>query len=302
MTVRLALAPVSYYWPKEAVYRFYETVLDMPVDVVYLGETVCAKRHALREEDWLDIGLRLQGAGKEVVLSTQVLLESDTHLQMMRRIVQNGVFPVEANDMGAVRLLADKQRFIAGASLNISHPQAWALMSAWGAHRWVMPVEMGQAGLAGMMASRQPGSEVEVFGYGRLPLAFSARCFTARHYNFSRDECGFRCLEHPDGLCLKTQEGEDFLVINGIQTQSARAYCLIRELPVMQKMGVDIVRISPQPENTAEIVRLYAAVLAGKETPDIAFRALEKMASSGLCNGYWHGCPGMAYVRQDGKA
>ncbi|MCM1129767.1 MAG: U32 family peptidase [Alistipes senegalensis] len=302
MTVRLALAPVSYYWPKEAVYRFYDAVPDMPVDVVYLGETVCAKRHALREEDWLDIGRRLQEAGKEVVLSTQVLLESDTHLQTMRRIVQNGVFPVEANDMGAVRLLAGKASFIAGASLNISHPQAWALMSAWGGRRWVMPVEMGQDGLAGMMASRQPGSEVEVFGYGRLPLAFSARCFTARHYNLSRDECGFRCLEHPEGLCLKTQEGEDFLVINGIQTQSARIYCLVRELPVMQKMGVDIVRISPQPENTAEIVRLYAAVLAGKETPDIAFRALEKMASSGLCNGYWHGYPGMAYVRQDGKA
>lgn len=300
MTVRLALAPIPYYWPKEAVYRFYEAVPDMPVDVVYLGETVCAKRHELREDDWLEIGRRLKAAGKEVVLSTQVLLESDTHLQTMRRIAQNGVFPVEANDMGAVHLLAGTGGFVAGASLNISHPQAWALMFGWGARRWVMPVEMGRVGLEGMMASRPPGCEVEVFGHGRLPLAFSARCFTARHYNLPRDACGFRCLDHPEGLCLKTQEGEDFLVINGIQTQSGRVYCLIRELPVMQEMGVDVLRISPQAEGTGDVVRLYAAVLAGQQTPDDAFQALQARASSGLCNGYWHGSPGMMYVKPDG--
>lgn len=297
--MKLALAPISYYWPKETVYRFYDAVPDMPVDVVYLGETVCAKRHALRMDDWLEIGCRLQEAGKEVVFSTQVLLESDTHLQTMRRIVQNGVFPVEANDMGAVHLLAGKAGFVAGASLNITHQEAWALMSAWGARRWVMPVEMGRVGLEGMMASRPPGCEVEVLGYGRLPLAFSARCFTARHYNLPRDECGFRCLEHPEGLCLKTQEGADFLVINGIQMQSGLVYCLMHELPVMQAMGVDVVRLSPQPENMAEIARLYAAVLAGSQTPDEALDALMPLASSGLCNGYWHGSPGMMYVRPD---
>ena len=295
MTVRLALAPIPYYWPKRAIYRFYEAVPDMPVEVVYLGETVCARRHELREDDWLEIGRCLQTAGKEVILSTQVLLESDAHLQTMRRIVQNGIFTVEANDMGAVHLLAGTE-FVAGASLNISHPQAWALMSGWGARRWVMPFEMGRVGLESMMASRPPGCEVEVFGHGRLPLAFSARCFTARHYNLPRDACGFRCLDHPEGLCLKTLEGEDFLVINGIQTQSGRIYCLIRELPLIQKMGVDVLRISPQLENTAEVVRLYAAVLSGQQTPDDALQALQAMASSGLCNGYWHGRPGMAFV------
>jgi collagenase-like PrtC family protease len=46
--------------------------------------------------------------------------------------------------------------------------------------------------------------ETELFGYGRLPLAFSARCFTARHYNLQKDDCQFRCLDHPDGLVWRS--------------------------------------------------------------------------------------------------
>jgi collagenase-like PrtC family protease len=42
--------------------------------------------------------------------------------------------------------------------------------------------------------------ETEVFAYGRLPLAFSARCFTARHFNLQKDTCEFRCLEFADGM------------------------------------------------------------------------------------------------------
>ena len=42
----------------------------------------------------------------------------------------------------------------------------------------------------------------EAWAFGRLPLAFSARCFTARHHHLNKDDCGFRCLEDPDGLLL----------------------------------------------------------------------------------------------------
>ena len=41
--------------------------------------------------------------------------------------------------------------------------------------------------------------------YGRLPLAFSARCFTARHYGLNKDDCQFKCMEHPEAITLKTR-------------------------------------------------------------------------------------------------
>ncbi len=297
--MKLALAPIPYYWPKEVVFDFYKGIHKAPVDIVYLGEVVCAKRHELRFEDWIALGKQLQEAGKEVIFSTQVLLESDTHLMTMRRVVQNNCFSVEANDMGALRLLANKGKFVAGLHLNIYNPFALQLISEWGAKRWVMPLEMNKTDLAEMMASKPDGMEVEVFAYGRMPLAFSARCFTARYYDFPKDDCHFNCLYHPEGLQVKTQENADFLILNGIQTQSDRVYCLIRELERLQKMGVDVVRISPQKENTSEILHLYQAVLSKRLTADAAFLALEKLMPAKPCNGYWYARPGMEYLQED---
>ena len=42
---RLSLGPISYYWPKHQVEAFYRMVADSPVDIVYLGETICPKRN-----------------------------------------------------------------------------------------------------------------------------------------------------------------------------------------------------------------------------------------------------------------
>ena len=52
-------------------------------------------------------------------------------------------------------------------------------------------------------AIRGPATvDTEVFAFGRLPLAFSARCFTARHHRLNKDECDFRCRDDPDGMLL----------------------------------------------------------------------------------------------------
>ena len=217
--MKLALEPIPYYWPRETVFAFYRAVALSAVDVVYLGETVCSRRHELRLPDWLDLAHWLDAAGKEVVLSTQALIESESDLKALRRIAGNGRFLVEANDMGAVRLLEGKGPFVAGSHLNVYNPRTLALICALGARRWVAPIEMSRSALAGMMPSRPEGVETEVFVYGRLPLALSARCFTARRFNLQKDDCQFRCLDHPEGLPLRTREGQPFLVLNGIQTQ-----------------------------------------------------------------------------------
>ncbi|MEK7797066.1 MAG: hypothetical protein AAB315_06400 [Pseudomonadota bacterium] len=57
--MRLSLGPILYFWDRDAVFDFYARVADSPVDIVYLGEVVCAKRRALRGEDWLRIAEEL---------------------------------------------------------------------------------------------------------------------------------------------------------------------------------------------------------------------------------------------------
>ncbi|RMG34505.1 MAG: U32 family peptidase, partial [Gammaproteobacteria bacterium] len=87
---RLSLGPVLYYWSRDDLFRFYEQVADIPVDTVYLGETVCPKRRSLRLDDWLAIGEALADAGKEVVLSSLALIEAESDLKYLRRLCGNG--------------------------------------------------------------------------------------------------------------------------------------------------------------------------------------------------------------------
>ncbi len=296
--MKLALGPILYYWQRDTLLEFYERIAESAVDIVYLGETVCSKRHTFRLEDWLEVAQKLAATGKEVVLSTQALMESEADLQTLRRLTENGNFAVEANDMGAIRLLSGK-KFVVGPHINTYNSQTLTLLAELGAKRWVMPVEMSRQMLSDVLTGKPQGMETEVFVYGRLPLAFSARCFTARHYNLPKDDCQFRCLDHSYGLTLKTREGQPFLALNGIQTQSSSIYNLVTELESMKQAGVDVVRVSPQPFHTEKILALYRQRLDGKLSGTEAGQQMARLMPDEPCDGYWHARAGIEQVGSD---
>jgi len=294
--VKLALGPLLYYWPRDTTLAFYAMVESAPVDIVYLGETVCSRRHELRLSDWLAIAARLRAAGKEVVLSTQVLIESGADVTVLHKITRNTDFRVEANDMGAVHCLASKTPFVAGPHLNVYNLPTLQWLSSLGAMRWVMPLEMSRDDLALILRERPANLQTEVFVYGRMPLAFSARCFTARHRNLPKDDCQFSCMDYPDGLLMRTREDESFLVLNGTQTQSARVQLLLAELSDMHVLGVDVLRISPQATHTLEILQAFDAVLKGNQNAAQAQQSIAAYLPGEACNGYWYGKPGLDQI------
>jgi O2-independent ubiquinone biosynthesis protein UbiV len=134
VSMKIALGPLSYFWPREAVFAFYRDVARMPVDIVYLGETVCSKRRALKLDDWLEVAARLADAGKEVVLSSLALVEAESELSGLRRIAGNGRHPVEANDMAMVGIAAQAGvPFVAGPHLNTYNPATLDWLAGLGA-------------------------------------------------------------------------------------------------------------------------------------------------------------------------
>lgn len=288
--MQYALGPVLWYWPTDTLEDFYQQAARSIADIIYLGEAVCSKRRATPYARWMALARELAASGKQVVLSTLALLQSPSELKELQRYVENGEFLIEANDIGTVNMAAERHLpFVAGPTLNVYNADTLQLLVKEGMTRWCMPVEMSRDWLLQLLEQCETRHirqqfEVEVLGYGHLPLALSARCFTARSENRAKDDCETCCINYPTGRRVNSQEGQQVFVLNGIQTMSGYCYNLGNDLAGMRGQ-VDCIRLSPQDVTTlAEIDR---------------FRANENghapltVAKGSDCNGYWRKLAGM---------
>ena len=294
--MKLSLAPIQFFWQKETLLEFYLQMLEAPLDIIYLGETVCSRRQKMRFDDWFGLAQDLADSGKEIILSSQVLLESESDLKRLRKITGQTQFKIEANDMGAVKLAREHGiPIVAGASLNIYNEATLQVFRELGAYRWVAPAELARDKVAAIALS-EPAIETELFAWGKIPLAYSSRCFTARHYNLNKDSCEFRCLDHEHGLTMNTREHKPFLTINGIQTMSYGSQMLLPHHQEIADAGVGVLRLSPQLIEMPRIIELHRAVLDGATDADTACAELQEYATGTPVDGYWRGQPGIEAV------
>lgn len=291
--MKFSLGPSLFFWPKQEVADYYQQAASSSADIIYLGETVCSKRRELRANDWLDLARQLSSVtDKQVVISTMTLLESPAEIQVLRRLCNNGDLLVEANDLSAVQMMHElKLPFVLGPAINCYNLATLKVFLKQGLIRWVMPVELSGDWLRQLLLEAEQENirdqfECEVFSWGDLPLAYSARCFTARSEDKAKDDCQYCCIKYPQGRKMNSREGERVFVLNGIQTMSGYQYNLINEVTAMNAMGVDIARISADSDLAfTQLDNFKAQLLSPQKQP---------LTSVAECNGYWHQIPGMS--------
>lgn len=289
----LALGPLMFHWAPDRIRDFYARVADeAPVDRVYLGEVVCGKREPLGAAALAEAGERLIAAGKTVVWSGLALPATRRDRKAIAALTSLSDELIEINDISALR--GRLGSFVAGPLLNVYNEAAAAELVGRGCVRLCANVELSLTAIRSIVAAC-PGLEIELFAYGRLPLALSGRCYHARAHGLHKDSCQFVCDRDPDGMPLRTMEGVDFLAVNGVQTLSHGVQLVDVAADELGDAGVTALRLSPHTGDMVAIARAYRDFADGAlGVAELAMAVRDAGTPAPFVSGYLHGGSGMA--------
>lgn len=291
--IGLTLGPLLFNWDEDRLRGFYNRIADSSkFDRVHLGEVVCGKRMPFSDAVWPEIIERLEASGKEVVLSTLALPATVRERRSVADICGQERL-VEVNDVTALPSRLGGP-FTVGPLVNIYNERAAQFLAARGAVTLCPPVELPLTSVR-TIAEACPNLEIELFAFGRLPLALSSRCYHARLHGLHKDSCQFVCGKDLDGVAADTIDGQAFLAVNGVQTlsQGVQAYC--PTAAEAASFGFRRLRLSPHTADMAAASAIYRDLLDGLIEPAGARSRLSGLGLPGaLVDGYTRGMPGCA--------
>jgi collagenase-like PrtC family protease len=198
---------------------------------------------------------------------------------------------IEINDISA---LSDRGRrpFVAGPLLNIYNEAALLEFVALGCVRVVPNVELSLGAIKALHTA-SPETPIEIFGFGRLPLALSGRCYHARAEGLHKDACQFVCERDPDGRTINTVEGAPFLAMNGIQTLSYGIQVAAAPVSQLEGAGVKALRLSPHTVDMVAVSRIFQRFVRQEIANEELVSLLEQLnLPAPLVGGYLSGTRG----------
>lgn len=293
--MKLTLGPVLYNWEPSVWRDFYFRIADeAPIDIVCVGEVVCSKRLPFFHDLIPEVVERLSHAGKEVILSSLALVTLERERKQLASLMGEAGPLVEVNDMtGLVHLIG--RPHAVGPYVNVYNEATLTWLAGNGARRVCLPPELPFSSLA-VLASACPDVETEVWSFGRVPLAISARCYHARLHKLTKDNCQFVCSRDPDGLPADTLDGQRFLSVNGVQTLSSTYANLIESIPALASIGVSSARLSPQICDMIAVAKVFRDVADGLLEPQEGKHTLDTICHGiDFSNGFLMGAPGADY-------
>ena len=155
-----------------------------------------------------------------------------------------------------------------------------------------MPPELPLGSIAAI-ARHRGAADIEVFAFGRAPLAVSARCYHARAHGLAKDACKYVCEQDLDGLLVETLDDTAFLAVNGIETLAAGVTVLGPEIGDLKQAGVERLRLSPHTCDMVAAIAAYRDLLDGRiDGAQLLARVSALSLPGAVVNGYLHGKAG----------
>lgn len=294
--MELTLGPVLFDWNQDEFFRFYEEAAKMDVDRVYIGEVVCTRKLGFSHSDLKAIIKLLEDAGKKVTLSSLAVISNEDELEFTRKLLSHPC-SIEANDMAVFNMADPSEREVfAGPHITAYNAPTIEFLKSIGVKRVTFPVELSKASFE--YSIRETGILGEVFAHGKVPLAFSWRCYTSRAFGLSKTNCKHDCMKYPDGMDLKTVDGEPIFAVNGTSILSADTYTLIEFVDSLREAGAGALRISPQYRHTGKIVEVFRARMNGAIDNKEALAELKVVTEGGFSNGWYLGGAGKDYLAE----
>ncbi len=232
-----------------------------------VGELVCSKRLPFYADRIPAVVERLERGGKTVALASLALPTLERERKAARDLAEQDGNEVEINDLTLLRWMKPETPFAVGPLVNVYNEMTLAYLARLGARRFCLPPELPIASVAALAkAAKAVDARIEVWAFGRIPLAISSRCYHARIHGLSKDSCQFVCANDPDGLAARTVDGADFLAVNGVQTLSHVYAALIGDCDRLAAAGVTALRLSPHSGDFVAVTQTFADAAAGRIT------------------------------------
>ena len=291
--MELTVGPNPFFWDAASWRDFYARLADeAPVERVVLGELVCSKRLPFYQAEIPAAVERLRAAGKAVALTSLALITLKRERNLTAELVDAGA-EVELGDLTALAHVPEGAAFSVGPLVNVYNEGTLGWLARRGATRVCLPPELPPASVAVLAGVGVP---VEVWGWGRLPLAISARCYHARLHDRAKDSCQFVCDEDPDGRAVDTLDGQKFLAVNGVQTLSQACASAAHAVGRLREAGVSALRLQPQSEGFVEVCGLFRALLDGRiGAAEFDAKARPLAPGGRFCDGFLTGAAGVAW-------
>lgn len=263
--MELTIGPNQFFWQADIWREFNRSMAaDAPVDRMVLGELVCSKRLPFYQNHIPEAVEQVQASGKAVSLTSLALVTLKRERNLTADLGEMGI-EVEINDLTALAHIPKGAAFSVGPLVNVYNEGTLAWLAKKGATRVCLPPELPLDSVTALArAGADLGLIVEVWGYGRLPLAISGRCYHARLHNRTKDNCQFVCGEDADGLLVDTLDDQPIFAMNGVQTLSSTCANAALQIDILRDAGVTALRLSPHSGDFLAVCKGFRDLLDGR--------------------------------------